>query len=67
MTTLRHSYALAVSASIACSVVHASVIARHQGCADPINEGWLVRIEMDTEKELANLMRAPEYKKLIQA
>lgn len=32
---------------------------------DPINEGWLVRIEMDSEKELANLMRAPEYKKLI--
>ena len=34
---------------------------------DPVNEGWLVRIEMDTEKELANLMRAPDYKKLIQA
>ncbi len=33
---------------------------------DPINQGWLVRIEMDTEKELANLMRAPDYKKLIQ-
>ncbi|MCB0413979.1 MAG: glycine cleavage system protein GcvH [Bdellovibrionales bacterium] len=32
---------------------------------DPMNNGWLVRIEMDTEKELANLMRAPEYKKLI--
>ncbi len=32
---------------------------------DPINQGWLVRIEMDSEKELANLMRAPEYKKLI--
>ncbi len=32
---------------------------------DPINDGWLVRIEMDTEKELANLMRAPDYKKLI--
>ena len=32
---------------------------------DPLNEGWLVRIEMDTEKELANLMRAPDYKKLI--
>ncbi len=32
---------------------------------DPQNEGWLVRIEMDTEKELANLMRAPEYKKTI--
>jgi glycine cleavage system H protein len=32
---------------------------------DPMNEGWLLRIEMDTEKELANLMRAPDYKKLI--
>jgi glycine cleavage system H protein len=32
---------------------------------DPNNEGWLVRIEMDSEKELANLMRSPEYKKLI--
>jgi glycine cleavage system H protein len=32
---------------------------------DPMNEGWLIRIEMDTEKELANLMRSPDYKKLI--
>ncbi|PIS11761.1 MAG: glycine cleavage system protein H [Bdellovibrio sp. CG10_big_fil_rev_8_21_14_0_10_47_8] len=32
---------------------------------DPINQGWMIRIEMDTEKELANLMRAPDYKKLI--
>jgi len=32
---------------------------------DPINNGWLVRIEMDSEKELANLIRAPDYKKLI--
>jgi glycine cleavage system H protein len=32
---------------------------------DPMNEGWLIRIEMDTEKELANLMRAPDYKRLI--
>ena len=32
---------------------------------NPMNDGWLVRIEMDTEKELANLMRAPDYKKLI--
>jgi glycine cleavage system H protein len=31
---------------------------------DPMNDGWIIRIEMDTEKELANLMRAPEYKKL---
>ena len=34
---------------------------------DPINNGWMIRIEMDTEKELASLMRAPDYKKLIQA
>ena len=32
---------------------------------DPMNNGWLIRIEMDTEKELAALMRAPDYKKLI--
>lgn len=32
---------------------------------DPMDEGWLIRIEMDTERELANLMRAPDYKKLI--
>ena len=32
---------------------------------DPNNDGWLVRIEMDSEKELANLMRSPDYKKLI--
>jgi len=33
---------------------------------DAMNEGWLVRIEMDSEKELASLMRAPDYRKLIQ-
>lgn len=33
---------------------------------DPFNEGWLIRIEMDSEKELANLMRSPDYKKLTQ-
>jgi glycine cleavage system H protein len=32
---------------------------------DSMNEGWLVRIEMDSEKELANLMRAPDYRKII--
>lgn len=32
---------------------------------DPVNQGWLIRIEMDTEKELASLMRAPDYKKLV--
>lgn len=33
---------------------------------DPMNDGWLVRIEMDTERELASLMRAPDYRKLIE-
>ena len=33
---------------------------------DPMNDGWLIRIEMDTEKELAALLKAPEYKKLIE-
>lgn len=33
---------------------------------DAMNEGWLVRIEMDSEKELANLMRAPDYRKIIE-
>ena len=32
---------------------------------DPMNDGWLMRIEMDSEKELANLMRSPDYKKII--
>ena len=32
---------------------------------DSMNNGWLVRIEMDTEKELANLIRVADYKKLI--
>lgn len=32
---------------------------------DPMNEGWLIRIEMDTEKELANLMRVADYRKLV--
>lgn len=32
---------------------------------DPMNEGWMIRIEMDTEKELANIMRSSDYKKLI--
>jgi glycine cleavage system H protein len=32
---------------------------------NPMVDGWLVRIELDNEKELANLLRAPDYKKLI--
>ncbi len=31
---------------------------------DCYNDGWLIRIEMDTEKELAALVRAPEYRKM---
>ena len=32
---------------------------------DPMNEGWLIRIEMDTEKELTSLIRAKDYRQLI--
>lgn len=32
---------------------------------DPWNDGWLIRIEMDTEKELAALIKPADYKKLI--
>lgn len=32
---------------------------------DPMNEGWLIRIEMDNERELANILHAQDYKKLI--
>ncbi|MCX7674790.1 MAG: glycine cleavage system protein GcvH [Bdellovibrionaceae bacterium] len=34
---------------------------------NPMMDGWLIRIELDNEKELANLLRAPDYRKLIQA
>lgn len=34
---------------------------------DPMGEGWLVRIEMDNEKELANIIRAPEYRQLLES
>ncbi|MBX3040721.1 MAG: glycine cleavage system protein GcvH [Bdellovibrionaceae bacterium] len=34
---------------------------------DPMNVGWLIKVELDSEKELASLMRAPEYKALIQS
>ena len=33
---------------------------------DPHNDGWLIKIEMDSEKELANLIKAPEYRILIE-
>lgn len=32
----------------------------------PMEDGWLIRIEMDNEKELMELMKAPDYKKLIE-
>ncbi|PIT99907.1 MAG: glycine cleavage system protein H [Bdellovibrionales bacterium CG10_big_fil_rev_8_21_14_0_10_45_34] len=32
---------------------------------DPMDEGWFIRIEMDNERELASLIKAPDYKKLI--
>src|SRR5271165_3104923 len=31
---------------------------------DPYGDGWLIRIEMDSEKELATLMSAADYEKL---
>ena len=33
---------------------------------DPMNEGWLICIEMDSEKELMSLLKANDYKKLIE-
>jgi len=32
---------------------------------DPFNDGWIIRVEMDNEKDLATLMRSPEYKKQV--
>lgn len=32
---------------------------------DPFNQGWIVKIEMDDEKDLASLMRATAYRSLI--
>lgn len=31
---------------------------------DPYGDGWLIRIEMDSEKELVTLMNAGDYEKL---
>ncbi len=31
---------------------------------DPYGDGWLIRIEMDSEKELVNLISAADYEKL---
>jgi len=30
---------------------------------DPFGEGWLFKIEIDNERDLAQLLRSPEYKK----
>ncbi len=54
--------------------VSGTVIQVNEGLGDspgpindsPMDDGWLIKIEMDHEKELMNLMRAPDYKKLIE-
>ncbi|MBE8222288.1 MAG: glycine cleavage system protein GcvH [Bdellovibrionales bacterium] len=32
---------------------------------DPMNNGWLVKVEIDNEKELLHLLKAADYKKII--
>ena len=32
---------------------------------DPMDEGWLIRVEVENERELTNLMKASEYKKYL--
>lgn len=32
---------------------------------DPLGEGWLLRVELDNERDLAPLMRAKEYKEYL--
>lgn len=32
---------------------------------DPMNGGWLVKVEIDNEKELLHLLKAADYKKII--
>ena len=32
---------------------------------DPMDEGWIIRVEIDNERELANLMKSTEYKKYL--
>lgn len=54
--------------------VSGTVIQVNEGISDnpgpindsPMDEGWLIKIEMDHEKELMNLMRSADYKKLIE-
>ena len=47
--------------------VHASLI-EEPGVLndDPMNEGWLIRIDMDNERELTRLLRRKDYLKLIE-
>lgn len=33
---------------------------------DPFSQGWLFKIEMDKDSDLALLMRAPEYRKYVE-
>ena len=54
--------------------VSGTVIQINEGISDnpgpvndaPMQDGWLIKIEMDHEKELMNLMRSADYKKLIE-
>ena len=32
---------------------------------DPTDEGWLIRVEVENERELSNLMKSSEYKKYL--
>lgn len=32
---------------------------------DPFGDGWIIRIEMDSDKELGTLLPAPDYQKLV--
>jgi len=33
---------------------------------DPMGEGWLFRVELDNERDLANLLRSKDYKALLE-
>ena len=33
---------------------------------DPMDEGWLIRVEIDNEREITNLMKSSEYKKYLE-
>lgn len=32
---------------------------------DPMDEGWLIRVEVENERELTNLMKSMDYKKYL--